>query len=116
MLYHQLSPLTFVTVHFFHRSNDYENFLATLLFNGDTQKKAAIVLRAFNVEVAKAAGSVIRAHNTHIKLKLSAMLKNCFALYCIVLGNRRSNSFNAPEILVRCRESIAYEEFGAALT
>lgn len=40
------------------RSNDHENFLATLLFNGESQKKAAIVLRAFNVEVAKAAGSV----------------------------------------------------------
>lgn len=40
------------------RSHDYENFLATLLINGQSKRRGAFAVRAFNVEIAKVAGSV----------------------------------------------------------
>lgn len=40
------------------RNHDYENFLATLLIKGRSERRAAFAVRAFNVEIAKVAGSV----------------------------------------------------------
>lgn len=40
------------------RNHDYENFLATLLIKGESERRSALAVRAFNVEVAKVAGSV----------------------------------------------------------
>lgn len=40
------------------RTHDFENFLSTLLINGQAERRGAFAVRAFNVEIAKIAGSV----------------------------------------------------------
>lgn len=52
-----------ISFHFFigliiNRNHDYENFLATLLIRGQSERRSAFAIRAFNVEIAKVAGSV----------------------------------------------------------
>ncbi|XP_004529557.1 NADH dehydrogenase (ubiquinone) complex I, assembly factor 6 homolog [Ceratitis capitata] len=48
--------------------NDYENYLCTLLLNGD-QRRHAFALRAFNVEVANCGAKVSEEHINKLKLK-----------------------------------------------
>ncbi|XP_011178991.2 NADH dehydrogenase (ubiquinone) complex I, assembly factor 6 homolog [Zeugodacus cucurbitae] len=48
--------------------NDYENYLCTLLLNGD-HRRHAFALRAFNVEVANCGAKVTEEHIIKLKLK-----------------------------------------------
>lgn len=54
--FHQMA---FNLSYFKNRNLDYENFLATLLIKGRSERRGAFAVRAFNVEIAKVAGSVI---------------------------------------------------------
>ncbi|XP_054730589.1 NADH dehydrogenase (ubiquinone) complex I, assembly factor 6 homolog [Anastrepha obliqua] len=59
--------------------NDYENYLCTLLLNGN-QRRNAFALRAFNVEVANCGSNVSEEHITKLKLKFwYDSIDKCFA-------------------------------------
>ncbi|XP_067641575.1 NADH dehydrogenase (ubiquinone) complex I, assembly factor 6 homolog [Eurosta solidaginis] len=59
--------------------NDYENYLCTLLLNGE-QRRHAFALRAFNVEVANCGAKVSEEHITKLKLKFwYDSVDKCFA-------------------------------------
>ncbi|XP_031633999.1 NADH dehydrogenase (ubiquinone) complex I, assembly factor 6 homolog [Contarinia nasturtii] len=51
------------------RHHDYENFLATLLIKGQSERRGAFAVRAFNVEIAKVAGSVSDEKIGQMRLK-----------------------------------------------